>query len=208
MLAHGESYVLTYINTADPTEALNFGRIQKNHEIFVATLSDHLFFFFKFFGRHMSFLVATGTPVLDFCDVSSGFQSQSGFCLIRYFCGGKCNVHSPRFTSGATLADLLAAGAQLVTSPHACAEVGLGSDSNVQPHEQKTNALPLCQRPGFSVTIFTLFTGPEKARPSGMLLHRSAKHTYAHAHAYIHGHISAHRSSSTCMHIKFRTCTQ
>ena len=29
-------------------------------------------------------------------DVSSGFQSQSGFCLIRYFCGGECNVHSPR----------------------------------------------------------------------------------------------------------------
>ena len=80
-------------------------------------------------------------------DVSAGFQSQSGFCLIRYFCGGKCNVHSPRFTSGATLANLLAAGAQLVTSPHACAEVGLGSDSNVQLHEQKTNALPLCQRP-------------------------------------------------------------
>ena len=81
-------------------------------------------------------------------DVSSGFHSQSGFCLIRYFCRGEYNVHSPRFTSGATLADLLAAGEQLVTSPHACAEVGLGSDSNVQPHEQKTNALPLCQRPG------------------------------------------------------------
>ena len=56
-------------------------------------------------------------------DVSSGFQSQSGFCLIRYFCGGECNVHSPRFTSGATLADLLTAGAQPVTSPHACARI-------------------------------------------------------------------------------------
>ena len=43
---------------------------------------------------------------------------------------------------------LLAAGTHPVTSPHACAEVGLGSDSNVQPHEQKTNELPLCQRPG------------------------------------------------------------
>ena len=64
-------------------------------------------------------------------DVSSGFQSQSGFCLICYFCGGECNVHSPRFTSGATLADLLAAGAQPVTSPHACAEVGLGTSSQV-----------------------------------------------------------------------------
>ena len=69
-------------------------------------------------------------------------------CLIRYFCGGECNVHSPRFTSGATLADLLAAGMQPVTSPHACAEVGFGSDSNMRPHEQKTNTLPLCQRPG------------------------------------------------------------
>ena len=88
-------------------------------------------------------------------DVSSGFQSQSGFCLIHYFCGGKCNVHSPRFTSGATLADLLAAGTQPVTSPHACAEVGLGSDSNVQLHEQKTNALPLCHRPGCLCALLT-----------------------------------------------------
>ena len=87
-------------------------------------------------------------------DVSSGFQSQSGFCLIRYFCGGECNVHSPRFTSGATLADLLAAGVQPVTSPHACAEVGLGSDSNVLQHEQKTNALPLCQRPGLNLKLY------------------------------------------------------
>ena len=50
-------------------------------------------------------------------DVSSGFQSQSGFCLIGYFCIGECNIHSLRFTSGATLADLLAASTQLVTSP-------------------------------------------------------------------------------------------
>ena len=109
--------------------------------------SSIFFFFFKVFGGHMSFFWGHWYPCFS-GDVSSGFQSQSGFCLIRYFCGGECNVHSPRFTSGATLADLLAAGAQPVTSPHACAEVGLGSDSNVEPHEQKTNALPLCQRPG------------------------------------------------------------
>ena len=42
-------------------------------------------------------------------DVFSGFQSQSGFCLIRFW-------------------QLLAAGAQPVTSPYACAEV----DSNGQ----------------------------------------------------------------------------
>ena len=59
-------------------------------------LSEELFFF-KVFGGHMSFL---GPLVPLFCisgDVSSGFQSHSGFCLICYFCGGKCNVHSPRF---------------------------------------------------------------------------------------------------------------
>ena len=38
-------------------------------------------------------------------DVSSGFQSQSR--LPYSHCGGKRNVHSPRSTSGATIADLL-----------------------------------------------------------------------------------------------------
>ena len=42
-------------------------------------------------------------------DVSSRFQSQSWFCLI-HFCGGECNIHSLRSTSGATPADLLTAG--------------------------------------------------------------------------------------------------
>ena len=56
-------------------------------------------------------------------DVSSGFQSQSG--LPYSHCGGKHNVRSPRSTSGATLADLLAAGIQPVLSPHTVAEVRL-----------------------------------------------------------------------------------
>ena len=34
-------------------------------------------------------------------DVSSGFQSQSGFCLI-HIAKANCNVHSPKSTSGAT----------------------------------------------------------------------------------------------------------
>ena len=78
-------------------------------------------------------------------DVFSGFQSQSGFCLIHYFCGGKCYVHSLRSTFGATCADLLVPGVQPVTSRHICPEVGLGSDSNGQSPGQKTNAPPLCQ---------------------------------------------------------------
>ena len=125
----------------------------RSHPIFSFTPNFFFFFFLKFLADTCPFWGPLVPLFWISGNVSSGFQSQSGFCLIHYFCGGKCNVHSPRFTSVATLADLLAAGAQPVTSPHACAEVGLGSDSNVQPHEQKTNALPLCQRPGFGSFI-------------------------------------------------------
>ena len=118
----------------------------------------NFFYFFKKFLADTCPFLGPLVPLFWISgDVSSGFQSQSGCCLIRYFCGGECNVHSPRFTSGATLADLLAAGTQPVTSPHACAEVGLGSDSNVQPHEQKTNTLPLCQRPGYYYFVINLW---------------------------------------------------
>ena len=58
------------------------------------------FFFFCFGGHmHMSYFLATGTPV---------FQSQSGFCLICFFSRCKCNVHSLR--SGATPANFLTTG--------------------------------------------------------------------------------------------------
>ena len=124
-------------------------KIQKPIFFFLFLFFFYLFFFFKKFLADTCPFLGPLVPLFWISgDVSSGFQSQSGFCLIRYFCGGECNVHSPRFTSGATLADLLVAGAQPVTSPHACAEVGLGSVSNVRSHKQKTNALPLCQRPG------------------------------------------------------------
>ena len=88
--------------------------------------------FFEIFGGHISFLGPLAPLFWISCDVSSGFQRQSGFCLIHVFCGGECNVHSLRSTSGATHANLLAASAQPVISFHACAEVGLGSDSKVQ----------------------------------------------------------------------------
>ena len=72
------------------------------------------FYFFKSFWADTCSFLGPLVPLFWISgDISSGFQSQSGFCLIRYFCGGECNVHSPRFTSGATLADLLAAGAVL-----------------------------------------------------------------------------------------------
>ena len=50
-----------------------------------------------------------GTLFLISGDVSSGFQSQSGVCLIHLFYGGECNVHSLRSTSGAAPADFLTA---------------------------------------------------------------------------------------------------
>ena len=53
-----------------------------------------------------------------------GFKARVGSALFAS-CGGECNVHSPRSTSGATLAELLVAGAQLVLSPHTVAEVRL-----------------------------------------------------------------------------------
>ena len=107
--------------------------------------------FFKFLADTCPFLGPLVPLFWISGDVSSGFQSQSGFCLICYFCGGECNIHSPRFTSGATLADLLAAGMQPVTSPHACAEVG-----HIQlnlPHHPPLPAFsdPRCPRHGEDV---------------------------------------------------------
>ena len=52
-----------------------------------------------------------------------GFKARVG-CLIR-IAEANSNVCSPRSTSGATLADLLAAGVQPVLSPHTVAEVRL-----------------------------------------------------------------------------------
>ena len=86
-------------------------------------------------------------------DVASGFQSQSGFCLIRFF--AEANVMYIPWDPPLVLHMLTSW--QSVTSSHACAEVGLGSNHlNRQSPGQKTNALPLCQRPGFRVSSFLL----------------------------------------------------
>ena len=47
---------------------------------------------------------------------------------------------------------------QLVTSPHALAEVGLGSDLNGQSLAQKPNALLLCQRPDCNVRDYVIYS--------------------------------------------------
>ena len=80
-------------------------------------------FFSKVFGGHTClFLGATGTPFW----ISGGISSKPEWVLpYSLFCGGKCNVHSLRSTSGATLANLLAASVQPVVSPHTVVEVRL-----------------------------------------------------------------------------------
>ena len=77
-------------------------------------------------------------------DVSSVFQSQSGFCLI-HFCRGKCNVHSLRFTSGATPAHLLTVGMATSHFP-TCISRGR-SWFGIKWAITHTEELPLCQRP-------------------------------------------------------------
>ena len=68
----------------------------------------------------MSFWGATGTLFWI-----SGRVSKPEWVLpYSLFCGGECNVHSLRSTSGATCANLLTA--YIAAGPHASAEVGLG----------------------------------------------------------------------------------
>ena len=98
--------------------------------------------YFKVFRGHLSFFGAT--------DTRFGFlvTSPLGFKALFAFYRGECNVHSPRSTSGATRANLLVASVQPVTSPHACAEVGLDQIRMSNRPDRRRTRLPLCQRPG------------------------------------------------------------
>ena len=58
--------------------------------------------FFKVFGGHMSFFGATGTTVLDFWWRLLWVSKPEWVLPYSLFCGGECNVHSPRSTYGAT----------------------------------------------------------------------------------------------------------
>ena len=76
----------------------------------ISFLFIYFFFFTVFFGGHIH--VSYFGPLVPLFwisgDISSGFQSQSGFCFIC-FCRSKCNVHSLRSTSGAKPTNLLIA---------------------------------------------------------------------------------------------------
>ena len=72
-------------------------------------------------------------------DVSSGFQSQSGFCLIHIWWRRRSNItHSLRFTSGATPADLLAASRSL---PHTWEGIGESRTEYLLLHARMLNRL-------------------------------------------------------------------
>ena len=90
-------------------------------------------------------------------DVSSGFQSQSGFCLIQT-CGGVCNIRSLRFTSGAT--HLLVYNASIAASrlPHMRVSAVVGcQDLNHRPPAQQSDALPTRpRRPAYSQFLLVI----------------------------------------------------
>ena len=126
---------------------MDFCHVQLIQKILILTRFDLQWWTVLFWLTHVLFW-GHWNPCCGFLVTSPlGFKAKVGSALFAFY-GGECNVHSPRSTSGATCADLLVAGAEPVTYPHACAEVGLGSDLKGKSPEQKTNALPLCQRPG------------------------------------------------------------
>ena len=86
------------------------------HGIFMSN-NMILFFFLKFLTDTRVLFSGHWYPCFGFLVTSPlGFKARVGSALFA-FCGGECNV-DPRSTSGATLADLLVAGAQPILSPH------------------------------------------------------------------------------------------
>ena len=66
-----------------------------------------MFFFCGFADTYSCFILGPLIPLFWISgDISSGFQTQNGFCLI-FFCGDKCNIHSLEIHLCATLANIL-----------------------------------------------------------------------------------------------------
>ena len=93
----------------------------------------------------MSFFGGHWYPCFGFLVTSPlGFQARVVSTLFA-FCRGECNVHSPRSTSGATLADLLAAVMPPVLPPHTVAEVRLLGFEVVLSEYLEMRNTKLCQ---------------------------------------------------------------
>ena len=70
----------------------------------------HSFLFLKSFWRTHVLFWDHWYPCFGILVTSPlGFKARVGSALFNFFCSSECNVHFPRFTSGATCADLLAA---------------------------------------------------------------------------------------------------
>ena len=102
--------------------------------------------FFKHFGQTHTLVPLFWT----FGDVSPGFQSKSALCLIHFF--AEAIVHSQRSTSGATCADLLAAGSAAKNFPTCISRGG----SWLAITAQKMKALPLYTATSVDVNKFVL----------------------------------------------------
>ena len=70
----------------------------------------YICFYLKFLADTHVLFWGHWYPFFGFLVMSPrGFKARVGSALFA-FCGGECNVHFPRFISGAIRADLLAAG--------------------------------------------------------------------------------------------------
>ena len=94
--------------------------------------------FFKNFLENISPFVGPLIPLFwTSGDVSSGFQSQNGQPYLHLLGGGIYVICFPRFTSGVTPADLLAAS---MAAEHTCDHHWWGS--NRKPIKPQVNTLP------------------------------------------------------------------
>ena len=135
------TYVYTSLEQWKGTSTYIYLEIIEQYKRDLCNRSFLSFFTISFWRTHMSYFGATGTPVLDFWwRLLWGVKPEWVLPYSHY--GGECNVHSPRSTSGATLAHLLAAGAPPVLSPHTVVEVRLpGFDLMLS--EYLSDALPI-----------------------------------------------------------------
>ena len=120
------------------------------------------FFFFSFFLKFLLDTCPFVGPLIPLFwtsgDVSSGFQSQSGFCLIRT-CRGVRNIRSLRFTSGATHLPVYNASIAASHLPHVHVSAVVGcQDLNRRPPAWQSDALPTRpRRHKFSWSFFFFF---------------------------------------------------
>ena len=87
--------------------------------------------FLSFLRTHMSFFGATDTPVLDFWLCLLWVLKPEWVLPYSLFCGGECNVHSLRSTSGATYVNLLAACINTCPVPTYCCR---GEAAGIRTH--------------------------------------------------------------------------